>query len=83
MELRLPRSGVNGPRFADIEWIPVKMKARGSQPITQQRQRKAGTTFRCYPSRYVNRVNREKSQFRDHTTIFEVLECISDIVHIP
>ena len=46
----MPRSGVDGPRFANIEWIPVKIKPRGSQPITQQRQEKAGVTSRSCPS---------------------------------
>ena len=54
VELRLPRSGVSGPRFANIEWTLVTTEARGSQPITQQRQRKASTTFRGCPSLYVN-----------------------------
>ncbi len=80
MELRLPRSGVDGPRFANIEWIPVQMKARGSQPITQQSQEKAG---RGCPFLYLNKVNRKKSQFTDHTTVVEVPKCKSGIIHVP
>ena len=34
VEFDLPRSGVDGPRFANNGWIPVKMEPRGSQPIT-------------------------------------------------
>ena len=78
----MPRSGVDGPRFA-FEWIPVHMKARGSQPITQQRQEKAGATSRGCPPLYLRKVDSKKSQSRDHTTIVDVLECISDVIHVP
>ena len=72
MELRLPRSGEDGPRFADIKWIPVEMKACGSPPIMQQRQEKA-TSRRC-SSLFLSKAGPQEEPIREHTTVIEVLE---------
>ena len=84
MELGLPRSGVRwtevrGYRSGSLS----RQKPRGSQPIKQQKQRKAEQPLEAVQDCLLVKQSHKTTQLRDYTAITEVPECIINTIHIP